>query len=169
MNGRSGTRVSAAAAISPVLASSISLTRRSGAPRTLACMQLKIARVCLDCDEVHDAQHCPVCASEAFAYLTRWVAAPERRMRPRPTTSPEADMYRELTAPDVPARSRGQLLKHSALGVMVIAVAGWIWRWNEGRKNRPRVSVTSQSPGPGVNDGGDQTPVHPQSRATSSR
>jgi hypothetical protein len=91
-------------------------------------MQLKIARVCLDCDEVHDAQHCPVCASEAFAYLTRWVPAPERRMRPRPTTSPEADVYRELTAPDVAAPTRGQLLKQSALGVMVIAVAGWIWR-----------------------------------------
>jgi hypothetical protein len=97
-------------------------------------MQLKIARVCLDCDEVHDAQRCPVCASEAFAYLTRWVPAPERRMRPRPTTSPEAEVFRELTTP-LPAPKRGQLLKQSALGVMVIAVAGWIWRWSEGRKN----------------------------------
>jgi hypothetical protein len=97
-------------------------------------MQLKIARVCLDCDEVHDAQRCPVCASEAFAYLTRWVPAPERRMRPRPTTSPEAEVYRELTTPSLPATKRGQLLKQSALGVMVIAVAGWIWRWSEARK-----------------------------------
>ena len=132
-------------------------------------MQLKIARVCLDCDEVHDAQHCPVCASEAFAYLTRWVPAPERRMRPRPTTSPEADVYRELTAPDVSASKRGQLLKQSALGVMVFAAAGWIWRWNAGRKNGQRATVTSQSPGSGVNDEADQTPVYPQNRATSSR
>jgi hypothetical protein len=98
-------------------------------------MQLTIARLCLDCDEVHDAQHCPVCASEAFAYLTRWVPAPERRMRPRPTTSPEADVYRGLTAPEVPPPTRGQLLKRSALGVVALAVAGWVWRWNEGRKN----------------------------------
>ena len=97
-------------------------------------MQLTVARVCLDCDEVHDAQHCPVCASEAFAYLTRWVPAPQGRMRPRPTTSPEADAYLKLTAPDVSPPKRDQLLKRSALGVMVIAVAGWVWRWNEGRK-----------------------------------
>jgi hypothetical protein len=101
------------------------------------CMQLKIARVCLDCDEVHDAQHCPVCASEAFAYLTRWVPAPERRIQPRPTTSPEAELYRQLTAPDVSAAKRGQLLKQSALGVMIIGVAGWIWRWNR-RQPTPR-------------------------------
>jgi hypothetical protein len=97
-------------------------------------MQLKIARVCLDCDEVHDAQHCPVCASEAFAYLTRWVPAPERRARPRAMTSPEADVYRELTQPDSSPMKRGHLLKRSALGVIVIAAAGWIWRLNEGRK-----------------------------------
>lgn len=97
-------------------------------------MQLKIARVCLDCDEVHDAQRCPVCASEAFAYLTRWVPAPERRTRPRATTSPEADVYRELTQPDSSPHKRGHLLKRSALGVIVIAAAGWIWRLNESRK-----------------------------------
>jgi len=31
-------------------------------------MQLKVARVCLDCEEIHDSQQCPVCASETFAY-----------------------------------------------------------------------------------------------------
>ena len=36
-------------------------------------MQLKTARLCLNCDEVHDAQACPVCVSETFVYLTRWV------------------------------------------------------------------------------------------------
>ena len=97
-------------------------------------MQLRIARVCLDCDEVHDVQRCPVCASDAFAYLTRWVPAPERRASPRATTSPEADVYRELTQPDASPPRRGQLLKRSALGVIVIAAAGWIWRLNEGRK-----------------------------------
>ena len=47
-------------------------------------MQLSVARVCLDCEEVHDAQACPVCASETFAYLTRWVPVQDRRTRPRP-------------------------------------------------------------------------------------
>ena len=27
----------------------------------------------MNCDEVHDAQACPVCVSETFVYLTRWV------------------------------------------------------------------------------------------------
>ena len=36
-------------------------------------MQLNVARVCLDCEEIHESQQCPVCASETFAYLTRWV------------------------------------------------------------------------------------------------
>ena len=30
-------------------------------------MQLRNARLCLDCEEVHDAQQCPACASAMFA------------------------------------------------------------------------------------------------------
>src|SRR5712691_10077714 len=119
-------------------------------------MQLVIARLCLDCDEVHSAQHCPVCASEAFSYLTRWVPAPERRMRLRPTTSPDADVYRELTSPNLAAPRRGRLLTRSALGVTAITVAGWIWRWNKDRKKEQRVA-TDQSPEPVVNGEEDQT------------
>jgi hypothetical protein len=50
-------------------------------------MQLRGARLCLDCEEIHEAQQCPVCASEVFAYLTRWVPAPERRAVPRSVQS----------------------------------------------------------------------------------
>src|SRR5258705_11052910 len=46
-------------------------------------MQLRVARLCLDCEEIHEAQQCPACASETFAFLTRWVPAPERRSKPR--------------------------------------------------------------------------------------
>src|SRR5918994_2349536 len=38
-------------------------------------MQLRNARVCLDCEELHEQQVCPVCASEAFAFVIRWVPA----------------------------------------------------------------------------------------------
>jgi hypothetical protein len=51
-------------------------------------MQLNVARVCLDCEEVHDAQQCPVCASETFAYLSKWVPRVERRFRSRPVVRP---------------------------------------------------------------------------------
>jgi hypothetical protein len=46
-------------------------------------MQLRIARLCLDCEDIHDSQRCPVCASETFSYLTKWVPVEERRARPR--------------------------------------------------------------------------------------
>jgi hypothetical protein len=82
-----------------------------------------MARLCHDCEEIHDEPQCPVCASETFTFITRWVPAPERRKRPRPTTSPEAEVYRQLTGEE--HNSRGHLLKRTAMGLTVIGLAGW--------------------------------------------
>ena len=50
-------------------------------------MQLDSARLCLNCQEVHDSRHCPRCASETFAYLTRWVPRIETEaLAPPPRT-----------------------------------------------------------------------------------
>lgn len=96
-------------------------------------MQLRTARVCLDCEEVHDAQQCPTCASETFAYLTRWVPAPERRARPRPTadpTNPETvDTYREMLSPQR-SSSGWSVIRRGALGLAIFGVAGWMWQRN---------------------------------------
>ena len=51
-------------------------------------MQLNVARLCMDCEEVHDTQRCPVCASETFAYLTRWVPRIETRTTAKPLAKP---------------------------------------------------------------------------------
>ena len=93
-------------------------------------MQLRIARLCLDCDEIHDAQQCPVCASETFTYITRWVPAPERRSRPRATTtpSPRADLYAALTDDPARASTKGRLLKGGALGLTALGLVGWFMR-----------------------------------------
>jgi hypothetical protein len=93
-------------------------------------MQLRTARVCLDCEEVHDSQQCPTCASETFAFLTRWVPVPERRTRPRPTTEAAnretVDTYREMLSPQ---RSGGwSVIRRGALGLAIFGVAGWMWR-----------------------------------------
>ena len=62
-------------------------------------MQLHVARLCLDCQEVHDSQTCPICSSESFAYISRWIPAPERRAAPRAAEpAPQAEMYRQLLA-----------------------------------------------------------------------
>jgi len=93
-------------------------------------MQLRVARLCLDCEEIHDAQACPVCASEAFAFLSRWVPAPERRIRPRPTTSPEAETYRELLAPN---RQPRPWIKRGLVGLTIVGLAGWAWKRGDRR------------------------------------
>jgi hypothetical protein len=101
-----------------------------------------MARLCHDCEEVHEDPQCPVCASETFTFITRWVPAPERRKRPRPTTSPEAEVYRQLTG-DENNRSAGHLLKRTAMGLTVLGLAGWFL----GRRNpnrQPGDSLTSR-------------------------
>jgi hypothetical protein len=51
-------------------------------------MQLNVARLCLDCEELHEAQRCPVCASETFAFVTRWVPRIQPQSPPRTAAKP---------------------------------------------------------------------------------
>ena len=93
-------------------------------------MQLRTARLCLDCNEIHDAQQCPACASEVFAYLTRWVPAPDRRPSP-PTPSAgteDAAVYRRLLVADAIRPKAVRLLKRGAVGLAAVSLARWLWR-----------------------------------------
>jgi hypothetical protein len=101
-------------------------------------MQLRTARLCLDCEEVHDAQQCPVCASETFAYLTRWVPVPERRQRPRPTepaVNETATAYRQIMQP--PPQTPWRAIRNGAVGLALFGVAGWLWQ-----RSGPRDATT---------------------------
>lgn len=90
-------------------------------------MQLRNARLCLDCDEIHDGLQCPVCASETFTYITRWVPLPEPR-RARPSSSDEADVYRQLVRDkESPGRGR-RLMKQGAFALTALGVLGWLWQ-----------------------------------------
>jgi hypothetical protein len=80
-------------------------------------MQLRRARLCLDCEEIHDAQQCPVCASEMFAYLARWVPAPERRAVPRSVQSVPAASAR------VPKPVK--VVGFSIAGLGILGLARW--------------------------------------------
>jgi hypothetical protein len=103
-------------------------------------MQLRSARLCLDCDEVHDAQQCPQCASESFAFITRWVPVPDRPDRPdRPTnrtrgqepSSPEAlGAYREMLLPAEQQGGKWRTIRRGAVGLALFGIAGWLWRQN---------------------------------------
>jgi hypothetical protein len=81
-------------------------------------VHLTSARLCLNCEEIHDAQACPACASENYAYLTRWVPAGKRH-KPR----------RILT----PTRAQGIFFGSAGLGALVF----WLVRWS--RRVRARI------------------------------
>jgi hypothetical protein len=79
-------------------------------------MQLREARLCLDCEELHTLERCPVCASEAFAFVTRWLPVDERRTRAR------------KPAPSAPPNHGSRWVKAATAGVAVATVAQWLWR-----------------------------------------
>jgi len=79
-------------------------------------MHLQEARLCLDCEELHTEDQCPRCASDAFAFLTRWVPANERRARPR----------RPVPAAQSAGSNRNRWLTGAA-GVAAFAAVRWLF------------------------------------------
>ena len=108
-------------------------------------MKLDVARLCLDCDEIHEDQICPTCGSEAFAFLTRWVKTSgehhtERRLAPLPQpvvqpaathqarTPEQLEAFRQLIE-GKPERSAGRtLVARSVVGLAAVSLLGWAWR-----------------------------------------
>jgi predicted nucleic acid-binding Zn ribbon protein len=105
-------------------------------------MRLSVARLCLDCEEVHAEGQCPVCGSESFGFLTRWVrpevrATPEsvsnvRRAVPPPDRQEAVQTYRELLDPERRRNRGGQLLTRGALGLAILGLARLVWRSGAG-------------------------------------
>jgi hypothetical protein len=110
-------------------------------------MLLRTARLCLDCDNVHERQQCPVCASEAFAFMTRWVPAPERRRLPRVATVSSADVvaYRRLLTANALRPKARDLLKKGAFGLAAVSVGRWLWRRSQQRLPLRKNKVSSSS------------------------
>src|SRR6478752_4404555 len=94
-------------------------------------MQLRNARLCLNCEEIHAAAHCPVCTSESFAYVSRWIPPDERRLEPRAAPPPQA------AAPALPARpprseskpaATRRWVRRGATGMAVLAASRLLWQ-----------------------------------------
>lgn len=107
-------------------------------------MRLDDARLCLDCEEIHQEQECPACGSEAFGFLTRWIQSttreqPARRSRrhaeqpvPAPTKSaPSRDelaAWRRIVEGEPAEAPRGRkLLTRGLMGLAAAGIAGWVW------------------------------------------
>lgn len=101
-------------------------------------MHLRRARLCLDCEEVHDEQHCPRCASDQFTFLTRWVPVPENRKRTRPIVepSPELEAYRQIVHAPPPPR-RGRILTRALVGLGAAGLAGLVFGATRARGSGP--------------------------------
>jgi hypothetical protein len=69
--------------IPPARASLKTAARRADKPNG-KIMQLRVARLCLDCEELYVGESCPVCASERSAFLSTWLPSDERRRWRRP-------------------------------------------------------------------------------------
>jgi len=94
-------------------------------------MQLRVARLCLDCEEIHDQLACPICSSESFAYITRWIPEVEKAPRQRPTPAPSrevAETYRELITPTPPTSASRRWARRGAVALGAIGLASWAWR-----------------------------------------
>jgi len=91
-------------------------------------MQLRNARLCLNCEEIHAAAHCPVCTSESFAYVSRWIPPDERRHEPR--TAPGAAPAPAPTPAARPAQQPGTMrwVKRGATGMAVLAASRILWQ-----------------------------------------
>ncbi|MBI3049878.1 MAG: hypothetical protein HYY76_16365 [Acidobacteria bacterium] len=88
-------------------------------------MQLRAARLCVNCEEIHDAHACPACGSENFTYLTRWVPA----SRPQPQREPPRIVLPTLT--------QRIIFGSGLLGL----AAFWFMRWSRRAKARVEASA----------------------------
>jgi hypothetical protein len=100
-------------------------------------MQLRNARLCLDCEELHQDAQCPVCASESFAFLSRWIPVEERRNRRRvvrPASEPKSQVKRWA--------------QRGAFGLAAVALSGWIWQSSRPAMPRDKYQDPDADPDP---------------------
>jgi len=104
-------------------------------------MQLSVARLCLDCHEVHEDERCPQCTSEAFAFMSRWIKLDKPPTR-RPTRPPidqstieKLDTYKQILNPPPPSSRTKRWLRNGSLLIIAGAMARWGWQMAQREAN----------------------------------
>ncbi len=77
-------------------------------------MQLRVARLCLDCEELHTDNSCPRCASESYAFLSTWLQVEERRRWRRPAIAPATNGPWWSESPSALLRTLGRWMSGDA-------------------------------------------------------
>ena len=97
-------------------------------------MHLGVARLCLDCHEVHESERCPACTSEAFAFISRWIklenAAPSAPVQRNNTSAAveKIDTYRQILQPAASDSRTSRWLRNGGLLIAAGYVARWGWQ-----------------------------------------
>ncbi len=84
-------------------------------------LPLEKARICLDCDTLHDLDACPECGSDSYFYLANWI---KPKHPPRPAPPPEAPLL-ELPPP---RKSRHWLRNTLLAGASLIAAYRFLFK-----------------------------------------
>jgi len=100
-------------------------------------MRLAVARVCLDCEEIHEDERCPVCGSETFVFLRRCVKLTDRTRSETASRAArsievsdrveQVDAYRELLGVDRQRPRRALLVVRGGLGLAILGLARAAW------------------------------------------
>jgi hypothetical protein len=122
-------------------------------------MHLSVARLCLDCQEIHEEDRCPVCTSEVFGFITRWVkveATPRATQeKERVLTSTKLEEYRQILNPTPRRSPAGQWLRKGSLVVAAGVLARWGWQMaQQNRVPRRERPVDDRDASTAVKDGG---------------
>ena len=88
-------------------------------------IELKRARLCLDCEMIFEGPACPACTSGSFVPVTRWIRLTERRELARP-------------APPAPPAPKPKRLLRKSLYVGLGAYGVWKMLFEPSRPRPPK-------------------------------
>lgn len=92
-------------------------------------LPLEKARICLECDTIHDLPACPECGSDTYYFLANWVK-PQHPPKPRPDSS-------ELKLELPPPKKKKRHLVRNALVLGAGLIAAYQFWFSPSRKKPP--------------------------------
>lgn len=73
-------------------------------------LPLSEARICLECDTIHDLQSCPECGSATFYFLSNWIRPRRPPVQEEQAPPPETPLQQMLKP-----KKKGHILRNTAL------------------------------------------------------
>ncbi len=97
-------------------------------------VNLRRARLCLDCEMIFEGPRCPACTSESFVPITRWI---------RPTDRP---VERRVESPPAPPKPRHALRKTLYVGLGAYGAWKMLFEPAKPRKRTPAPPKEQKEP-----------------------